>query len=265
MFDTLYFVVDNISAIALILYILFLFTALMIRFSSETVDYFNHLPEEEPSISSARERKKKLAFIIGGFVGNPEDAMKYIDLPGYNIIAITNDAFGFKIDQYRDIINKYAREGDIAIGISIGAKAVVESDIEKQILINPCTDPYALLHSRHFWSAKIFAPLLEIISWILGWLSFIPFIPVNGNHFSLAFFADQLWEIGYGWPIPSTEVDIGIILSKQDEFLDNQVIIEDFNQDAPDNTTILEVNTRHATIGDKKDAPKYQAAIDYLL
>lgn len=262
MFDTLNFAVNNMSTIALILYVLFFFTALMVRYSSG--DYYNSLPDEEPDIASAREKDEKLAFIVGGFVDQPENAMKHIELPGYNMIAIANDVFGFRISQYRDIIDKYSTDGDIAIGISVGAKAVVESDIKKQILINPCTDPLAL-YDEHYWPAKIFAPVLELISWLLGWLAFIPFIPVNGNHFSLAFFADQLWAIGYGWPIPSTEADIGIILSTEDKFIDNRVIMEDFNEDTPDNITALEIHTEHATIGRKEDAPKYQAAINYLL
>lgn len=262
MYDSLHFAINNISTIVIILYSLFFFSALMLRFSSG--DYYDKLPEEDSDISLARKRGEKLAFIVSGFLDQPDRAMQHIELQDYNMIAIANDVFGFKIDQYRDIIDKYSEEGDIAIGISVGAKAVVESDIGKQILINPCVHPLAL-KGKYFWLAKIFAPLLQLVSWILGWLSFIPFISANDSHFSLAFFADQLWEIGYGWPIPSKEADIDIVISSEDEFLNNQVIIEDFEEEAPDNSTIIRINTKHARIGDKKDAPKYQNAINYLL
>ena len=262
-FDTLSIgTTENLGYILLIIYALFVVSSLVVRITPG--DYMDRLPDYDPTIMAAKHKAQRLAFVVGGFMDKPENAMKYIDLPDYQIVAITNDNFGFRISQYRDILDKYASNKDVAIGISIGAKAVVESNAKNQILINPCTDPYAL-YKESFWPAKIFAPILQFLSFILGWLSFIPFIRGNDGYYSLAFFADQLWAIGYGWPEPSTESNIGIIISTDDEFLDNRVIIEDFEQEALENSTIVEINTEHATIGTRKDAEQYQEAINYLL
>ena len=250
------------TIIILIIYGFFIITALAVRCIGG--DYDLRLRECDPTVAPNGKRKyKKVAWVIGGLLDQPDRVMRYIDLPGYQIIAIMTDVFGYSIRQLANILDEYAGEDDIAIGISIGAQAVVKSSVGTQILINPCIDPLSL-GKKERWFLAFAAPLLEAVSFLLGWLSFIPFIPMNKGHFSIATLADQLIAIEYGFPLLDRNANIGAIISTDDEFLDNEIIASDILEQSP-TAGIVEVKTKHARIGDKKDAPKYQAALNYLL
>ncbi len=234
----------------------------------------------------------KLAFCIAGLLNQPERAFKHIDIPGYKKVYVKFSPFGYsgvtlgKIINALHQINVQHHYEDIVLGISIGSLAALNAKTDQTILINPCCNAKMLKKSL-YWLIKIFSPIAEIISLALGWLSFIPIIPAQEGRYSLTLLVDQLFNMGYGsilnkLPTQSKVIvktngqyftnsssagqstQTGVIVSDKDEFLNNEEIINYFEKNDP-LCSIVSIDTMHARIGDPKDAPKYQAAINYFL
>lgn len=213
--------------------------------------------------SDSNSDSNKLAFCVAGLLNQPETAFKHINIPGYTKVYVKFSPFGYSGATMGKTINALRQDEDIILGISIGSLATLNAKMDKAILINPCCNAKMLKKSL-YWLIKIFSPIAEIISLTLGWFSFIPIIPAQEGHYSLALLIDQLFNMGYGHMTNNPHTQTKIIISKKDEFLINEEIIRYFKKKDP-LCGIANIDTMHARIGDPKDAPKYQAAIDYFL
>lgn len=110
--------------------------------------------------------------------------------------------------------------------------------------INPCPERKALRHGLG-GLLMIVAPILWTLAHLLGWLSIIPIIPATGGKYSLILLADQYMVVAYDTPEKNTARTHGVILSSQDELLDNNFLEKYFK-----NTKIVYVSTHHGdTVG----------------
>lgn len=205
----------------------------------------------------------KLAFCIAGLLNQPNTAFRHIVIPGYDKVYVSFSQFGWNPRWMGWALEKLKKDDDIMLGISIGAQAAWNAGASRTILINPCSTP-KILQKRYYWLTKILSPLAWILSYALGWISFIPFIPAQDGRYSIALLVDQLFWMSHGRCLENLHTRAGIIISDKDEFLENKNIIKYYAEKAP-HASIVSIDTMHARIGDPKDAPKYQAAINYLL
>ena len=101
---------------------------------------------------------------------------------------------------------------------------------------------YAINPCPNCWSVKwylmvllfVFAPIFCLICYGLGWLSIIPFIPTVGGKYSLMLLADQYLTIVYDLPPNATTKTAGIVLSKNDQLLNNDAIKQTFSKLKPE-------------------------------
>ncbi len=111
--------------------------------------------------------------------------------------------------------------------------------------VNPCPTRRALRAGLR-GLLMIAAPILWVIAHLLGWLSIVPFIPATGGKYSLILLADQYMGIAYDMCPKNTSQTQGIILSTQDELLDNEFLEKGYFTCIK----IVYVSTRHGdTVG----------------
>lgn len=250
----------KLSDIILICFLVNLFSALVARITGTTNESLIIRTENDMDNTS---KGDKFAFCIAGFLNQPETAFRYISIPGYKKAYVNFSQYGWNPKWMGRALEKLKKDDDIMIGISIGAQAAWNADADRTILINPCSTPRAL-QKKYYWLIMALSPLAQIISYVLGWISLIPFIPAQDRKYSIALLVDQLFWMGHGRCLKDLPAETGIIISDKDEFLENKNVIKYYDEKVP-HASIISIDTMHARLGDKKDAPKYQAAIDYLL
>jgi len=206
---------------------------------------------------------KPTVFLIAGMMNQATEAFKFSKFEGYEICYLNFSKFGFSPRQAgRQIGEEWYSEGDVVLGISIGAKAAVFSGRTKQILINPCVFPETL-KPRLRTMVKIFAPLIELASYTLGWLAILAVIPADAGKYSLALVADQLFAIAYGKPSRRMATDgnaVGVILSTEDESLDNMEIERTFF-----NSGTMWIPTKHGRTTEAESKEYYRQAVERFL
>ena len=102
-----------------------------------------------------------------------------------------------------------------------------------------------------------------MLEYALGWLSFIPFISYDHNYYSITLIADQVYDMKHLKPSESMRLKNlprKILLSKYDQFLDNQAI-EKYYQKAD----IQYINCKHGTVSDPNDAQLYLQGVQKLI
>ena len=203
--------------------------------------------------------------LIAGMLSQPESAYQYINMPygcsGYLKFSL----LGYNPKKSGKQLKELAKSKDYVIGISVGCKSIIYADSpgKKRILVNPCTHSITL-KAEYQMLLQYLSPILEVVSYALGWLSILPVIKTKlGDRYSLALLADQLFWIYYGDPEyekTASQVGTGLILSKSDEFLENDIISEIYRR-----SSIEKVPARHGFIASQYVAQYFNEAINKLL
>ena len=213
----------------------------------------------------------KKVFLLSGFLNQPETAYHFFDFTGFHRIFLRYSILGFNPKTVAKQLESLMFAGDLVCGISIGAKPIVYSKTNAydRVLINPCTHPETL-RPKYFQKVRILSPLAELLTYLLGWFAMIPVITVDHqNYFSLTLLIDQLFWIGYGNPgriCADKAPDLGdlsttgIIVSTEDEFLDNRVVSRLFYK-----SEWVEIKAKHGYTADKAYAEEYKLALDFLI
>ena len=168
-------------------------------------------------------------YYVAGNINQPDVAFKFMenDLEGGITYVMYRENRGCDMRAIaRQVIadakahGYQARVIGISIGDLVGRYAEAELKDAETIAINPEPDP-RFLKPWARWTLRIVAPVMEVLSILCGWLSQLPL----ARGFSLAFLADQWWEIAYRTETPTEKgKTLGVICSTRDEFLDNETI-----------------------------------------
>ncbi|MBR1875442.1 hypothetical protein IJ798_03665 [Candidatus Saccharibacteria bacterium] len=203
--------------------------------------------------------------LVAGMLSQPESAYQYIDFHNKVIGYLRFSSFGFNPKNAAYQLDEVIQPNDTVVGISIGCKPIIMSLVKcrRKILINPMTHSI-ILKAKNQMLIEYLAPLAEVLSYALGWISLIPFIKTDtGDHYSLALLLDQLYWMYYGDP-EDEDMDsldnVGIVISNQDEFLENDIISSIYLKASGQ----FDIDTRHGHTANPKVAPLYQDAIDFL-
>lgn len=203
-------------------------------------------------------------YLIAGMLSQPENAFKYLSFNNQATMPLRYSVFGFNpknsAKQLREIVGPY----DTVVGISIGCKPILmsENNCRRRILINPMTHSI-ILTAKNQMLIEYLSPEAEVLTYLLGWISFIPFINTDtGDRYSLALLIDQLYWMYYGDPKPSATRNlekVGIVISTEDEFLANDVMKDIYSR-----AVQIEIETMHGRTADPRVSNEYQKAIDTL-
>ena len=184
----------------------------------------------------------KKVILLSGFRNQPDVAFSLINFSNCRqVIYLCYSNFGLNMRQATYQLqelyekNKYA---DV-FAISLGAKIAQSAGIKRSTLIDPCICPDAICEPyRQMFKKK--AIIYGVLKVILGWLAFIPVIPVEKPtehgiamgpvRYSLALLADQMCCIGYGEPKIKGSYKTTLVLSKYDGLLDNEYIMKAFRE-----------------------------------
>lgn len=215
------------------------------------------IPIDDPNNTGERNE----ALLIAGLQNQPDTAYQYIETNGYDRVYLKFSYFGYSPKSAGKQLENLMDDGDIACGVSVGAKTIEYSNLptgSRAILINPCSHP-KVLKSPFRYLTKL-SPLVEVLSYSLGWLSVLPIIPADmGQKTSFALLADELFWIGWGDPEINT-TNTGVVISTEDEFLDPKTMRRTYSE-----ALTIEIDTLHGRTGSKKYCRKYYSAINQLL
>ena len=206
-------------------------------------------------------------FLIAGTGNQPKPAFAFMEPDlrekGYAFTYLHYKQIGWNArvtaDQLRDAITPH--EPCTLCTISVGdhvARYLERYTLPKLSVyaINPCPRRKTL---QLKWKIALvaLAPLAQIVCHLLGWLSLIPVVPSVAGKFSLMLMVDQYWSLAYDHPPRSFTHTRGVVLSRSDEFLDNDQIKREFWT-----AKSLTIPSKH---GDTVDnAPEYWQAMIYL-
>lgn len=217
-------------------------------------------------------------FLAHGFLNEPILSFVFLDKlfkPNCHLYYMQYDNFGYDAEAYTNqlydkvsVITKEASKAgkkveNIAISISLGDQIVapIEEVFDQVITINPCT--YNCFINQKYRTIIAFcAPILFALEYGLGWLSFIPFISYGHNYYSITLIADQIYDMKHIKPSESIRLKNQprkILLSRFDQFLDNQAIENYYSQ-----ADIQYVNCEHGTMSDPNDAQLYLLGVQKL-
>ncbi len=205
-------------------------------------------------------------FLVAGFWNQADRAYQYIRFPDeVNRYALNFSAFGYNPRVAGEQIAQLLYPKDSICAISVGAKAVEYSALfdwaRRVTLICPCSHP-SVLKPFFRWATRILSPLLELVSFGLGWLAFLPIIPIKlGGRASVALVADQLFWIAYGNPKVDVYRHTGLIMSRDDELLLNGELERIYQTASPQIT----VSGLHARTDILEMAGEYESAISNIL
>lgn len=218
-------------------------------------------------------------FLAHGFLNEPILSFVFLDKllkPNCHLYYMQYDNFGYDAEAYTNqlfnkvsMVTKEATEAgkkveNIAVSISLGDQIVapIEDVFDQVIAINPCTYN-SFLNRRYRTIIAFCAPILFVLEYALGWLSFMPLISYDHNNYSITLLADQIYDMKHLKPSESMRLKNlprKILLSKYDQFLDNQAI-EKYYQKAD----IKYINCKHGTMSDPNDAQLYLQGVQKLI
>lgn len=216
-------------------YFVLILPLLLINFFTHLI-HFYHAGGAYLQQISPPQTNRHMSYLIAGNLNQPLTAFRFManEIMSDGVTAVNYLPSGFKpeyiADQIiRDIDENYyhAVVYTISVGDQVGhyIRRICGNKVPV-IAINPCTTPI-FLKKPIYYALRIFAPVLVVIGWLLGWLSEIKWIPASGNRYSLTLLFAQWFQIAYG-PRVSFRKDqtmpLGIICSRRDEFLNNDNI-----------------------------------------
>lgn len=218
-------------------------------------------------------------FLAHGFLNEPILSFVFLDKllkPNCHLYYMQYDNFGYDAEAYTNqlfnkvsMVTKKTNEAgkkaeNIAIGVSLGDQIIapIEEIFDQVIAINPCTYN-SFLNQKYRTIIAFCAPILFVLEYTLGWLSFIPIISYDHNYYSITLIADQIYDMKHLKPSESLRLKNlprKILLSRYDQFLDNQAI-EKYYREAE----IQYINCKHGTVSDPNDAQLYMQGVQKLL
>ena len=241
-------------------------------------DLFTHVRQHLDNSNNGDDGINTNYFLIPGFLNQSVRSFAFLDkLLEHNcdIYYMDYDNHGYDPEHYAErlfdkvteVTKEQKKSGknieNTAISISMGDQILdpVSEVFDQIITINPCTYN-VFLSSKYRALITIASPFLLITEFLLGWLSFMPMIQADYNYFSVALIADQLSAMKVWSPPDSPRLrnrSKKILLSKYDQFLDNQAIERYYNK-----AKIKYIDCMHGTMADPNDAQIYMQGLQKL-
>lgn len=217
-------------------------------------------------------------YLVAGFMNQATSAFTFLDKAlehDCNLYYVNYSNFGYDPESYAIAIHEKCQEvtklqfsekkivKNIAVSISLGDQAIsqVEPMMNDAIAINPCTYR-KFLQGKYRIAIATTRPFLIVTKYLLGWLGFIPLVEVDHNRFSVTLIIDQLLAMVDHAPTEGMNDYLRnrkIILSEQDQFLDNVAIASYYKK-----SNIVYIDCAHATTCDINDAQSYLSGVKQL-
>lgn len=187
---------------------------------------------------------ERMNYLIAGLFNQPRKAYEKLwdEMEG-GVTLVTFRATGWRpLDMARDVANdikqheRTARVYTISVGDQVGRYLNMFRDNDTQVIaINPCGHS-SLLKSGQRKLSALGTVLCYLVSYLLGWFSLIPCLP---GGYSLPLLADQFLQLlDYGVPQYYSNV-AGLVLSSEDECLENNLITETYTEREQEPITTL--------------------------
>ncbi len=196
---------------------------------------------------------KTMDYFIAGNLNQPEAAFEFMRSEfGENFTYVNYSTHGWSafdtVEKIAtDIIEHSYQARIFTISVGDHVARYLEHYGTRDIkiyAINPCSN-HTTLRRPLSLLLVMGAPLLGLLCCGLGWLSIIPVIPTVGGEYSLMLLADQYMTIAYDLPPRAAAKTVGVICSKNDELLRNEIIRQFFGS-----AKIVEIDTTHGdTVG----------------
>lgn len=140
---------------------------------------------------------------------------------GVHAIFYQNFGFNPHVAAYQISEDIYRRSRNaIFITMSLGSEIPLLLGTQHQhIAIDPCFGRQSLKRFKGVL-IHIFAIILELIVFVLGWLAFLPIIRSGESHFSLALYADWLYWATVNFNLGDCISIDGLITSSYDKIID---------------------------------------------
>lgn len=209
---------------------------------------------------------ERVNVLIAGFFNQPFSAYRELCVShSEQEIYVTYSCLGWNAKnsaiQLDKVLSRFSGRVDVYT-ISIGDKIVRNMTRCNHIYsINPCPNPCVL---QKEWQKKLppLAILLEVVTFMLGWLSVIPLIPTDDSPYSIALIADQLWEASVNRSTKAYNRGISsFVLSSKDEYINNDFIFHFYRTSWLPFETI---ETGHAKTADLAWGTEYNRALENL-
>lgn len=201
---------------------------------------------------------------IAGPGSQPRTAFQFIKMPEGNLVNLCYSPLGFSSKRaglqltefaeshYAQRINVYA--------ISLGAQVMLNAGDSlyrraKMIAIDPCLSRKSLRPMPAFF-VTVGAVVLEIVSVLLGCIALLPIIPAEEGQYSVALWADILFNIAFG--DAKQDHPTVVIKSLHNQTLDDDYLSERFERSAIE---IADDVPGCGSISDPRQAPVYTEAI----
>lgn len=206
---------------------------------------------------------KEASILIAGLGNQPYSAYKELEpsVGAEREIYAEYSCFGWNAKNSAEQLDEIKFHPDTRVSvyaISVGDKiARYLKRCERIYSINPCPHP-SVLKDRYQIILPILSVILEVLTFSLGWLAVIPFIPVEEVHYSLALLADQLFEISLDRRTPPGNRGItSIVFSIFDEYIVPTRVMK-FYKNRVEYTSI---HTKHARTSDLSWCHDYNRAL----
>lgn len=183
-------------------------------------------------------------YLMAGMNNQPEVGFKFLtewipEKDGIYLLRYNN--VGFKPDYFSKNLKKNLKKNSVLCAISVGEQVMAEVGGNEiiRVAVNPCVSS-STLKDEIRKKLIVGAPIVMLMVRATGWLAFLPILPADAGRYSLSLLSDQLMAIAFGEICPRECLCQKVILSKEDEFLDNEKIQEIYEGE------ILWINTKHA-------------------
>lgn len=176
------------------------------------------------------------SFFIPGINGPPKEVFEtYAASVAGNVYLVHHSHHGFSPKLLARQIEQHAKNhgyNKINIySISVGCKVAqkLEKNTDNSVLLNPCLKPAHLKPGLRM-ILQITTPILVLLRIALGILADLPILPIDGTWRSLSENFEQLFYIAWV-PYDFPRNIRGVILSQEDQFLDNNEIMYSLEND----------------------------------
>ena len=212
------------------------------------------MPQDRPKI-----------YLISGLKSQPDKSYAKINFTGYDRVLLKFSLLGYNPALAGRQLSRFMRPEDVVCAVSLGAQSIEYSyryGERQSILINPCShsEIYQENRSRHPKLRRL-SPLFVTITFLMGWVGVLPLLPADmGDRTSFALLMDQVFWMDYGSPELRPSQKVGIVISTEDEVLDNHGAYALYR-----GAHFVEIATPHGRIGSSRYAKAYERAIAKLL
>lgn len=209
--------------------------------------------------------------LIAGILGQPETTYGKIKMPyggsgylNYSLFGFNPKNAGKQLKQFLESKDHIVGTKDYIIGMDVGCKAIVYAGLigERRVLLSPYTHAIGL-KAKDQTKISILSPILEVLTWALGWISIIPIIRTKQkNWYSLALLADQLFWTYYGDPEIDEKcgMDYDVLLDRDTTHQENYVMADVYKK-----SNLITVATERSCITVEPVAKLYESILNAIL